>query len=233
MHNPICTVFAITLFAAQAYGVETQKPISTEVYAQATLIHSEKYEDYAMTITFEKASFKHKDIIFNWLEEPHVKEFWDNTPEHKDDILIFLGGRSISSTYNDGLYSYWIGSYEGEPYCMIMTLQEKKEYDIPEIKKAYLSKLGTTYSMDYMIGNTQFLGKGLGAKTLEAFIDYFREQIDPQADTFFIDPSANNPKARHVYEKAGFVYIADFIMGPEYSGAEQKHYFLVKKIAGT
>ena len=113
---------------------------------------------------------------------------------------------------------------------MIMTLQEKQEYDIPEIKKSYISKLGTTYGMDYMIGNTQFLGKGLGSKTLDAFIDYFREQIDPQADTFFIDPNANNPKARHVYEKASFAYVADFIMGSGCSGAGQKHYFLVKKI---
>ncbi len=71
-----------------------------------------------------------------------------------------------------------------------MTLQEKQEYDIPEIKKSYISKLGTTYGMDFMIGNTRFLGKGLGSKTREAFIDFFREQIDPQADTFFIDPNA-------------------------------------------
>lgn len=119
-------LLACTLLAVQVSALEAQKPISIEVHEQAILVHSEHYEDYGMTITFEKASLKHKKTIFNWLEEPHVKEFWDNTQEHKDDILIFLGGRSVASIYNDGLYSYWIGSYEGEPYCMIMTLQEKK-----------------------------------------------------------------------------------------------------------
>ncbi|WP_083837057.1 hypothetical protein [Rickettsia montanensis] len=43
-----------------------------------------------MNIHFEKANLTHKEIIFNWLEEPHIKEFWDNSQEHKNDILILL-----------------------------------------------------------------------------------------------------------------------------------------------
>ena len=30
-----------------------------------------------MNIHFEKANLTHKELIFNWLEEPHIKEFWD------------------------------------------------------------------------------------------------------------------------------------------------------------
>ena len=44
-------------------------------------------------ITFEKATDHHRQTIFSWLEEPHVKEFWDNSQEHKDDIINFLDGR--------------------------------------------------------------------------------------------------------------------------------------------
>ena len=89
MNNFQYALLALTLFAVQAYGVETQKRISTEVHAQTTLVHSENHEDCAMAITFEKAHFKHKDTIFNWLEEPHVKEFWDNTQAHKDESSYF------------------------------------------------------------------------------------------------------------------------------------------------
>jgi hypothetical protein len=47
-------------------------------------------------LTFEKASYTHRDIIFQWLAQPHVQEFWDNSQEHKDDIVNFMDGRSYS-----------------------------------------------------------------------------------------------------------------------------------------
>lgn len=40
-------------------------------------------------ISFEKATLPHKDLIFAWLEKPHVQEFWDNSSEHREDILLF------------------------------------------------------------------------------------------------------------------------------------------------
>ena len=53
-------------------------------------------------ITFKKVDIAHKEIIFSWLAEPHVQEFWDNTQGHKDDILNFMGDRLIPSNYCDG-----------------------------------------------------------------------------------------------------------------------------------
>jgi hypothetical protein len=41
-------------------------------------------------IHFEKASTKHQDTLFQWLNEPHMKEFWDNSQEHREDILNFI-----------------------------------------------------------------------------------------------------------------------------------------------
>ena len=39
---------------------------------------------------------------------------------------------------------------------------------------------------------------------LKAFTEFYRNNIDKNADTFFIDPNTNNPRAYHVYETAGF-----------------------------
>jgi hypothetical protein len=46
-----------------------------------------------MNITFKKATLADKETIFSWLAEPHMMEFWDNSQEHKDDILNFMNGR--------------------------------------------------------------------------------------------------------------------------------------------
>ncbi|HJK86148.1 MAG TPA: DUF1016 N-terminal domain-containing protein [Candidatus Megaira endosymbiont of Nemacystus decipiens] len=50
--------------------------------------------------------------------------------------------------------------------------------------------------------------------------DFFRESFD-KADTFMIDPAADNPRAKRVYEKAGFKQVADFIMGGNVSGSSE------------
>ncbi|MCH9632500.1 MAG: hypothetical protein S4CHLAM6_08360 [Chlamydiae bacterium] len=184
-------------------------------------------------IIFEQATSAHKEVIFSWLQEPHVQEFWDNTQDHKEDILNFLEGRTRPSTYCDGKYIYWIAHACGKPYAMLMTIQETIKDDIGELKHSHLSKTGNTYGLDYMIGNIRYFGKGYGAQTLVEFIEFFRNEFDEKADTFFIDPMIDNPRAKRVYEKAGFKHIADFIMGGDCSGLKKPHHLLIKKLKST
>ena len=183
-----------------------------------------------MNIRFEKANLSHVDIIFAWLAEPFVQEFWDNTQGHKDDILKFINGRNEPSDYCDGKYVYWIASCDGHPFAMLMTIQETIEEDIEEIKLINLSKTGHSYGIDYMIGDKAYFGKGFGAKTLAEFVDFFIKEFDPKADTFLIDPASDNPRAKHVYIKAGFEHIADFVMLGDASGAGKPHHLLIKRL---
>lgn len=183
-----------------------------------------------MHIKFEKVTKQHQKIIFEWLAEPHMQEFWDNSQEHKDDIINFINGRIEPSHYFDGIFTYWIGSVDNQPFCFLLTAQEKDSEKLPEIWNENLSKSGNTYSLDFGIGNKDFIGKGLASETLKAFTDFFRSEVDPSADTFFIDPDENNPRARHVYEKAGFVLVGDFKSLKrywEFSG--DKTYLMVKQ----
>lgn len=181
-------------------------------------------------ITFEKVNAKHRDTIFKWLEEPYVKEFWDNSQAHKDDIDNFINGRIEPSDYFEGKFFYWVGLMDDQPFSMLMTLKENNDESIPPIIKSILSKTGSTYSIDYMIGNKNYYGKGLGSITLEKFTYFIQEEIDSTADTFFIDPDEGNPRAKHVYAKAGFKYIGDFIMGENSVFAGKTSHAMVKKL---
>lgn len=184
-------------------------------------------------IKFEKASISYIDTIFSWLAEPHIIEFWDNSQEHKDDIVNFVNGRKEPSNYCDGKYVYWIASCDDHPFAMLMTIQETTEDHIDDIKLNLLSKTGNTYGIDYMIGDKNYFGKGYGAKTLSDFIDYFRQSVDPKADTFFIDPDSANPRAKHVYMKAGFKHVGDFIMEGDVSGAGKLHHLFIRQFEPT
>lgn len=163
-----------------------------------------------MNIRFERASTSHEAAVANWLTEPHMKEFWDNSPEHFEDIKIFMNGRTVPSPYFGGMNSYWIGLIDDDPYSLIMTHEESDATDPPEYFKPYLSKTGKTIGLDFAIGNPQYFGQGLASPTLIAFMDYFAREIEPNVETYLIDPFINNPRAIHVYQKAGFEIMCEF-----------------------
>ena len=182
-----------------------------------------------MKIDFRTAQLSDKEMIFSWLTEPHVQEFWDSSEAHKQDILNFINGRKIPSTYCEGKYQYWIAEYDSQPYALLMIIPTTQLDPVDLIKKRYLSQTGATYSIDYMIGNPSFVGKGYGALTLSSFIEFYREKIEVTADTFLIDPTTDNPRAKHVYEKAGFKCVGNFIMKEAgASGVNKEHHLLVK-----
>lgn len=180
-------------------------------------------------LSFVKAGLEHKEMIFSWLAEPYVQEFWDNTQEHKDDIVNFMEGRKTPSNYCGGEFIYWLAQSADEPFAMLMTLRETQDSPIDAIKKEHLSKNGHTYGLDFMIGNKDYFGKGYAAETLSEFIDYFRQQVDKKADTFLIDPELENTKAMHVYQKAGFVAAGKYVMEGNLSGSGKEHCLLVKR----
>ena len=182
-----------------------------------------------MKIHFEKVTGLHLNTIFKWLSEPYIMEFWDNNQAHKDDIVNFAEGRKTPSPYANGQYFYWIASLEHEPFAMLMTIQETHKEDIGQEKLKRLSKTGHTYGLDCMIGNPKFFGKGYGSQTLSDFIDSFRTLFDPKADTFLSDPASDNPKAKHVYRKAGFKHVCDFMREGDVWGAGKVHHLLIKK----
>lgn len=128
-----------------------------------------------MNINFEKATLAHKNTIFNWLAEPHVQEFWDNSQEHKDDILNFIHGRKERYFY--GTTQYWIASIDGQPYGFILSDILQEDQDMSDIHKTYLSKSGHTIAIDFCIGSKNHLGKGLAAPTLDAFVSFYQSLL--------------------------------------------------------
>ncbi|HJD63626.1 MAG TPA: acetyltransferase [Rickettsia endosymbiont of Sericostoma sp.] len=178
-------------------------------------------------ITFSKALPEHKEMIFSWLDEPHMQEFWDNSQEHREDIITFVDGLRRSSSYFDGVFTYWIGYYDNTPFCLIMTAEECIDQENSELKNANISKTGKTFSIDFGIGNKDLLGKGLASDALTAFCEFFKSAVEPLVDKFLIDPDENNPRAKHVYKKAGFKEVGSFEMqGGFFDG--HKSYLMIR-----
>jgi hypothetical protein len=111
------------------------------------------------SIYFEKINHQHETIIFSWLTEPHMQEFWDNSQEHKDDIISFINGRITPSNYFNGIFTYWVGIIDNDPFCFILTAEVNKNDVHPQIWLEHISNTGKTYSIDLVLVTKTILVK--------------------------------------------------------------------------
>lgn len=158
-----------------------------------------------MNIDFFQATKKDKPLIKKWWNKPHVKEFWDNSLSMWENVENYLdqGTKDI--------FDYWVGTVDGEPFALLMTSNSYSTHST-----------GTASAIDFMIGNKKYLGKGLAAPTLKAFMDFLPEETT----CFLIDPAAENTRAVHVYSKAGFKEIDRFT--PKEGSFKGKEHIMMK-----
>ena len=175
------------------------------------LLHTLNLPSHAVNMqpfTFQKAETSHKEIIFSWLSESHMKAVWDNSPAHKQDIEVFMQGRKNPSSYLNGVLTYWVGSYEDVPISLVITAPITQDDTTPDVWKHHLCPSGSNYSIDFGIGNKDFLGKGLAAAMLEAFVSFFKEKVDQQVAQFLIEPHIQTAKIKRIHQKAGFHFVS-------------------------
>ncbi len=96
-----------------------------------------------------------------------------------------------------------------------MTSKVEKPGD--ELAK-WCRKGGEAITLDILIGDKEYLGKGFAHILIQEFLQcHF-----PHVSEVIIDPEATNTRAIHVYQKAGFEFITEFI--PEHS--PKSHYLM-------
>lgn len=170
-------------------------------------------------ITFRLATLEDQSMIKEWWTKPHVMEFWDNSPEMWQNVENYFQGKKE-------LFDYWIGSYDQEPFALLMTSELEKSLSNDDPYAKWVEPEGLTITIDFMIGNENFFGKKLSHITLNKFAHFMKEIQG--ATAVIIDPAATNQRAVHVYQKAGFEIVDTFDRNKGYfSGI--KHYMMKMK----
>jgi RimJ/RimL family protein N-acetyltransferase len=147
-------------------------------------------------ITFKKMTAEHLSLWNAWIEIPHVKNVWfiegyepagymaNKLAGNGYDFpfIIYLNERPIGFIQTCDLYAY-------------RTLCEKP-------KGVFCHEEPGTFGLDLFIADENLLGKGLGTKIVQAFIQKLIDEF--KAKKILIDPAADNLRAIRCYEKAGF-----------------------------
>lgn len=112
-------------------------------------------------------------------------------------------------------WHYWLGYDQDHPFAFLITSPISKPDDS---LSRWCSEKGEAITLDLLIGDVNYLGKGLSHLMIQEFlVSQF-----PRVSEVLIDPDAANTRAVHVYEKAGFTILGEFV--PSYS--PNKHYMM-------
>ncbi len=106
------------------------------------------------------------------------------------------------------LFNYWIGRDDTIPFCLLITTDATR--DTPEHLAPFLPETGEAWTLDILIGPPEYVGRGIATQMLESFLSHIQYQ-NRALRTVLIDPEANNSRAIHVYEKAGFQLVSEFV----------------------
>ena len=137
-------------------------------------------------------------LLYRWLGEPHVREFYDLEPTTFDGVKE----RYIGRIRGDDPTHPYIAYLDDAPlgYFQAYLISDHPSYaqhvDVGE----------NAAGVDMLIGEPTHVGCGRGPVALAQFVDEIVWPITG-ASVCWIGPSTSNARAIRAYEKAGFIYI--------------------------
>jgi len=138
---------------------------------------------------------QHYPLLEQWLNAPHMREWWGEPEAELGYIRDMVEGRDTTRPFlillagePVGYIQYWfIGHHQNEEWVG----------EHPWLKELPMDTIG----VDLSIGVPEKLSQGIGSAALRAFVN---KLIDEGRQTIIIDPDPANMRAVRAYRKAGF-----------------------------
>ena len=147
-------------------------------------------------------------ILYVWLQKPHVREFWDDGNRSLEQVK-----RHYFEPESD--LQRYLGIFQKTPIAYLQT------YEIPKSGHASSEWASDqTVGIDFFIGEESFLGRGVGTRFLQAALNLCQKKYS----TVVVDPELQNARAIHIYRKVGF-QDAGYWNSPE----SNKRYLMMRK----
>lgn len=153
-------------------------------------------------ITFRPLNEDDFVLLHGWLNQPHMRQFYQDTPVSLSDVVNkFLPRARLETPTRDH-----IAQYREKP---IGKLQCYKIIDYPETAKEL--ELTSGIGIDLFIGEPEFVGKGIGSLMLKSYVHKIAFPLFQQEDSCYICHDLTNTIARSCSRKAGFYPVREVI----------------------
>lgn len=150
----------------------------------------------ANQITFRKLDLSDLPLMNEWLNMPHVHEWYDKDKNNSSEEVAKRYGPKILGEKPTQCFH---ASYGAKPVGYLQTYMVN---DWPEFGN-HIGYDDATACVDLFIGDESFMGKGFGSLMLRKFLVeiVFSENM---TQTCVIGPDPDNARAIKAYEKVGF-----------------------------
>lgn len=148
-------------------------------------------------------------LIHKWLQQDYIRE-WIHGPGLQSTLsglskFISHYAKTQKIDRTSKLTQHWIG-YDGDkPFVYLLTSNVLKD-EVSEYAK-HCETDGQAITLDIFICDRHYVGKGLAPQIIQEFLLSHFSDISE----VFIDPEQSNKRAVHVYQKAGFQMVGDFV----------------------
>ncbi|GAA5534707.1 GNAT family N-acetyltransferase [Deinococcus aluminii] len=145
-----------------------------------------------MPISFEPLAPAHLPLLHRWLQEGHVRAFWDDGERTADAVRAhyFRVGWDVPG---------FVFRVDGRAAGFIQRERVTPGHEFAR----WAAPEGETWGVDLLIGEADLTGRGLGAAVIQAFLAHLQAER-PALHRVLIDPSPANTRAVRAYAKAGF-----------------------------
>lgn len=160
-----------------------------------------------MSLRFTKLSQQHLPLLLKWLSSPHVQKWWDKDVDWSIELIHkrydnYIQGYKILNIKEQEIKApmhAYIIEYNETPIGYIQYYDKR---DFPSEQGYGVSNFpNNCAAIDLYIGETDYIGKGIGGELLERFVT---DIIDDKFKHIFLDPEIDNKAAIRCYEKLGF-----------------------------
>ena len=141
---------------------------------------------------FKPVNKNQQQLIYEWIAQDHIHE-WLHGEGLKNTI------EDLGHFINKGLSwaTHWVAYDNMIPFAYLITSEVPRSAEHAR----------NAITLDLFICSLDYMGKGLSVPMIHGFlINQF-----PLIDEVHIDPETRNTRAVHVYKKAGFKIIGEFI----------------------
>tara|TARA_R110000868_G_scaffold208838_3_gene458383 strand:+ start:689 stop:1231 length:543 start_codon:yes stop_codon:yes gene_type:complete len=158
-------------------------------------------------ITFEPLLEEHLELLHQWFQIPHVKEWYARGESFTHEMIV---DKYLPRIKDQASILNFIICVNGKPigyiqlYCLSHYLPEGvSDRNHPLFEKYKPNELA---GIDIFIADEQYLGTGIGSSALSEFINTY---IKGKFKAVVSDPVKQNVRAIIFFEKNGFVKIDD------------------------
>jgi len=143
--------------------------------------------------------FQDTDIALmeRWLHTPHVTKWY----KHPDHWLRELQGRHDEFSF----LTHFIAEFEDVPigFCQYYDTFFAQEHEVWNDEPGVGKNQGEIFSIDYLIGEPDYLRRGFGKEMIRQMITMLRKA---GAKTVIVEPERENAASNRILEANGFTW---------------------------